>query len=427
MTQRDSGRMERLLVSFVVAGSFLRLLVCFQHNPQDYLFSDPLRHWQNGALLLHPDIMGTSNPILYQLYVHILRLLTGDNRYWVALACGVLSVITPWTYYRASRECGLGRRRALLVWALIAWTPSLFAIYHYMMMETLLLPLIGTGLWMTARSMRKGSLGSWLAAVFCWTLACLTKASAVPLAGVCLLYSWWVTGTRIKHAGAAVLLVGVLLLPNAIRTRYYLGVCAPLGSPWIVKVQHYSGAREIRVACGRAKYRFASPSVAVQPLAPLSPWAIRRAWEKSVVSVEVDTATWDEDWRRFYRSLDVGWRERSLQLLENAVLFAFSPSWPDSDPREWGGWASYHFRWIWLPLVLFVLGCNLRAFLQREVLLLPVAVTAFTLFLAFQNAATMEGRYRKPLEPLLVMNCIWATVPCTVGGRAKHMQPGSRA
>jgi hypothetical protein len=31
----------------------------------------------------------------------------------------------------------------LWVWALIAWTPSLFVIYHFIMMETLLLLLEG--------------------------------------------------------------------------------------------------------------------------------------------------------------------------------------------------------------------------------------------------------------------------------------------
>ena len=39
--------------------------------------------------------------------------------------------------------------------------------------------------------------------------------------------------------------------------------------------------------------------------------------------------------------------------------------------------------------------------------MLPVAVTLFTLFLALQNVVTFEGRYRKPLEPLLLLNFVW--------------------
>jgi len=40
----------RILTFLIVVGSCVRILVCFQHNPMDYLWSDPLRHWMNGLL-----------------------------------------------------------------------------------------------------------------------------------------------------------------------------------------------------------------------------------------------------------------------------------------------------------------------------------------------------------------------------------------
>jgi hypothetical protein len=58
-------------------------------------------------------------------------------------------------------------------------------------------------------------------------------------------------------------------------------------------------------------------------------------------------------------------------------------------------------------LIVFVLSWNVYRFLQGCLDLLPVAVTLFTLFLLLQNVATAEGRYRKPLEPLLLMNAVW--------------------
>ena len=445
---RDNKNIYRLLIILVIAGSLLRLFVCFQHNPLDYLFSDPLRHWLNGARFFHPDIIGASDPFLYQVYIFILRVLTGDNRYLIAITCGILSAIMPWTYYRSVREFGFSRNSAMVVWALIAWMPSLFTIYHYIAMETILMPLLGLSIWMTGRFMRKGTMGAWIIVVFCWTLACLTKATVVPLAAVCLIYSLWILKdrigqpcpsteckerqdntappyhpnnslmkSRIRYAATGLLLVILLFLPNALRTKHYLGFFAPLGNPWIVKIQHYSGAREIKIDSGKSKFRFASPSVTIRPLTPLSLWAIRRAWEDTTVIVKIDPANGEKDWQRTYQALNIGWKERSLQLMENVILFLFSPSWPDCNRHEWDGWLTHHLRWLWIPLIFFVFDCNLREFWRQQFCLIPVAVTVFPLFLAFQNLATTEGRYRKPLEPLLLINLVWSVIPSASSGR----------
>jgi hypothetical protein len=48
-----------------------------------------------------------------------------------------------------------------------------------------------------------------------------------------------------------------------------------------------------------------------------------------------------------------------------------------------------------------------REIWKRRLHLIPVATTVFILFLALQNVVTFEGRYRKPLEPLLLLNLIW--------------------
>ncbi len=105
--------------------------------------------------------------------------------------------------------------------------------------------------------------------------------------------------------------------------------------------------------------------------------------------------------------LDTGWSQWWLQWRENLALFLFAPSWPESVAMEWDGQMEFYARWLWAPLILFVLVCNLALFLRRRFELIPVAVTFFTLFLALQNVVTFEGRYRKPLEPLLLMNLVW--------------------
>ena len=181
---------NKLLVIFIVAASCFRVFVCFVHNPMNYIFSDMLRHWNNGLRFPRGNYAGGADPIVYQVYIWLLHHLTGDNKLLIAFASALLSVLMPWTYYRAAREFGLQKTSALWVWALIAWTPSLFVIYHFIMMETMLLLLEGAALWMTARYLRKGGTEAFLTSIFFWTLASLTKPTVVPLAVVCVLWSW---------------------------------------------------------------------------------------------------------------------------------------------------------------------------------------------------------------------------------------------
>lgn len=407
----DRWSWRDLWVALILLGTLTRLLVCFQHNPSDYLFSDPKRHWLNGERLFSPDLMGAGDPILYQVYVALVRALTRDNAILLALSAALLSVLMPWTFYRAGRELGLGKTQALAGWALIACTPSLFTIYHYFMMETLLLPLVGLALWATARTIRINNLGSWSLAIFCWGLAVAVKPTVAPLAAICGAYAWWMARHKWRRVIVAALAVIVIFSPNAVRTKRYLGFYAPLGNPWLTKIQHASGAREIKIKFNSGQWGFASPSASIMPLFPLTTWAIRRAHEESRIWVEIDSGRGEEDWIQSYLKLNPTWQERLTQWGENILLFLFAPSWPDDNRREWDGWLAYHGRWMWAPLIFFLFDCNVREFARRRFELLPVAATGFTLFFLLQNSATMEGRYRKPLEPLLLLNLVWAVCP----------------
>jgi hypothetical protein len=395
----------------IVIAYLVRIYVCFQHNPCDYLFSDPKRHWLNGERFSHPDLMGASDPILYQIYIFLLRAITEDNRFLIAAASAILSLLMPWFFYRASRELGFRKNAALLAWALIAWTPSLFVIYHYCMMETLLLPFVGASLWMSGRFLRKGTAGSFFATSALWTLSCLTKQTVLPLALVCIGWIWWQRSRSfglLLSTGAACI---VLLIPSALRSQNRLGFPAPFGNPWLTMIQHRSGDKTIRIQFKNGTWGFSSPSCYIQPLLPLSFWAMQRAWTDSEISVTVDPAKGASDWKSAYQNLHVTPQQWITQLGENFLLFLFAPSWPDCNENEWDGWLSYISRWMWAPIIFFVLDCNIRQFFIKRIDLLPLAVTTFILFLAFQNVVTTEGRYRKPLEPLLLMNFVWTLTP----------------
>ncbi len=407
---------QRVVLFLILAASCFRVFICFQHNPMDYLASDMARHWSDGVNF---PATGLSDPILYQVYIYLLSHLTGGQRLLIALASSLLSVFMPWTYYRAAREFGLKETAALWVWALIAWTPSLLVIYHYIMMETLLLLLEGVALWMTGRYLRKGGTRPFLDMVFFWTLAALTKPTVIPLAGICVLWCIWKKLPSLRTVGFGALVVVLLLLPSAIRSKAQLGFVAPFGNSWFIKIQHRSGARTIylnfythpnifnRNPVADDEFHSTSPSCYVKPLSPLSDWELRRSSDTSRIVMFIDSANGEQDWKNRYAALNVSRQEWLAQWRENMVYFLFAPSWPESIVLEWDGHMELEARWMWAPLIVFVLIANLWGFLHRRLYLIPVAVTLFALFLALQNVVTFEGRYRKPLEPLLMLNLVW--------------------
>jgi hypothetical protein len=421
---------NKLLVIFIVAASCFRVFVCFVHNPMNYIFSDMLRHWNNGLRFPRGNYAGGADPIVYQVYIWLLHHLTGDNKLLIAFASALLSVLMPWTYYRAAREFGLPKTSALWVWALIAWTPSLFVIYHFIMMETMLLLLEGAALWMTARYLRKGGTEAFLTSIFFWTLASLTKPTVVPLAVVCVLWSWWKKSTPLRDIAAGAVLAIIMLVPQAARSKIELGFFAPFGNPWLTRIIHRSGARTSyfryyppshgpgKLSVADINMVFGSPSCFIRPLEPVSSWAIRRAFGDSKAYVTIDGSYGERDWKAAYEQYNHDRDEWLAQWRENIILFFFAPSWPETGASEWDGHLEYSTRWIWAPLILFVFVCNAREFARRRFDLIPVAVTLFTLVMALQNAVLTEGRYRKPVEPVLLLNAVWilSRKPARAGG-----------
>ena len=411
----------KLLVLFIIAASLARILVCFYFNPMSSLQSDMMRHWMNGALFPRNGYTGAGDPIGYQIYIFVLHNLTADNRFLVALASALMSIAMPWTYYRAARNFGMDKIPSLWVWLLIAWTPSLVTIYHFIMMETLLLLLEGVALWTTARYLRKGTTKAFLWFIVCWTLACLTKPTVAPLAAICGLWSWWKKRPSIKDLALAAVIAIVMLVPPAVHSKVTLGFVAPFGNPWLTKLMLRSGAKLTYVhyyfhsstldPMGTqpkdANLVFSSPSCDPAALAPLSSWAMRRASGNSIARFVVNSAYGERDWKAGYERYNHDSNEWLAQWRENIILFLFSPSWPEAYYDGRFTVVERTFRWLWAPLILLVLVLNFREFAHRRFDLIPVAVTLFTLLLAFQNEVLMEGRYRKPVEPLLLLNLVW--------------------
>lgn len=403
--------LRRLLFTAALSGTVARFSSCIIFNPMDQLYSDMARHWENGGRFLNPWRFGGIDPIFYQFYLFVLRTATADNRLLVGALTGILSAVMPWFYYRAAREFHIPKDYSLALWALVAWMPSLFTVYSFFLNETLLIALMGLGLWAAGRSIRKKTLVSFFLAVLVWTLAILTKRTCLPVAAILLVYAWWCGTRRLRTVLYAGLLAGILVTPNIFRSWNLIGFPAPFGSGNIASIQHKSWATRIKITWDKVNLEFGSPSSYIAPLAPLSDWHTKPGSEDSTFLVKVSKANGERDWKEAWagiRDVPEAWFGR---WTENMILFLFAPSWPESNEDFWIGRVNFWQKWLWAPLIGAVLAGNLVFALKGCFHIIAIATTSLTLLLLLQNEYPMEGRYRKPLEPLLLLNVVWLLAP----------------
>jgi hypothetical protein len=381
-----------------------RLLYPFFDSPLNHLFSDPLRHWENGANFLHPSVMGCMDPRLYQLWIFALRRLAQGFAPTVLLGCGILCAAMPYGWYRALRELQ-SKRRALLGAILIGIIPESISLYAYFMNETLLLALMGFCFWLTLRSRRKGTLSAFIAAVVVWLCAALTRTVAAPMAVSCVTWLWFTQPQRFNKLIAGVALTCMFAIPAGLYGSAKLGFFAPLGNLYFNEIYNVSGMRDIAIDYGPdGSYRFGSPSFYNPTFWPFSRWTTGRS---GVVSIKVDLtqgrASWisEKDRVRRQRTFPI-WRQR----LEDSAYLMFAQSWPNSDPAGVFGRLTLWTRWIWAPLILFVCWGSLRRRYRGAANLVPLCALETITLLVLQNQGVMEGRFREPVDEILVCSAL---------------------
>jgi hypothetical protein len=392
----------------ISAGCALRVLEAFRHNPMDEMFSDPLRHWTFGRETLGTQPWAFIDPPLFQMWVSLVQKWSLGIPKLVAAYAAALSVLTSWLWYRFVRETVRSRILALAAWALLAWLPSWIAIFRYFVTETLFLPLMGASLWQTMRADRKRTQGAFCAMVLLWVLTGLTRGIAVPMGGLAGAWVWLRQGGKVKKAAAGAVIVLALCVPLAIRNYEFVNLWSPLGSGWPNQIYATSGAHDIHLHLTRDgavwDYQFGSPSLYAPQLAPLSAWAPNRA---GIVNVSADLREGARDWRAASEANALHGVARLRLQFENLVLVMLGESWPDKNLDCQVVRAALAMRWIWAPLLLLVaVAAALR---WRDTLcrpLVPILIVCWFVFQAVSLLAVNEGRYRKPLEGLLVVEIV---------------------
>lgn len=411
---KPSKILSILLWLAIAQGSLTHIVTAMQFNPIHYPYmTDPYRHWLFAQQTLYSHPMAAIDPLLYQVWLSAVAKVTAGDPVAIGFYSGILSALNPYCWYLFLKEALDDEIMARTGWALLLWLPSWLGIYSYFMPETLLLPLLGLALWLTWRSKRVQSVGSFVGCTFAWLLACLTRAVALPMA---VMSAFWLLkgDSQFKKKRLLLILITVpMLLVPAYRSYKLLGVWSPFGYPLMNQIYMVSGAKEFHVefvrdpARGAVELNYQSPSLTENPLEPLSNWHSSR---EGKLSYRIFLDHGADDWMEVLAQNKHDWVFQSKMMLENAVYFLFGRSWPDYDDQHDRLWESLQvqMRWMWAPLLLIAAAGNLFIFVRRKALpFLPVLVMVSWILGLTVCMGVNEGRYRKPIEGLLIANILW--------------------
>jgi hypothetical protein len=381
-----------------------RLLYPFFNSPLDHLFSDPLRHWDNGGQFLHPSIMGSIDPFLFQLWIFVLRRIAQGTTPAVLLGCGLLCAAMPYGWYRALRELQT-RERALAGALLIGLIPESLSLYGYFMNETLLITLLGFCFWSTLRANRKRTVGAFTLAALAWACAAFTRTIAVPMAIGCLAWLWFTQPQRPVKALAALALGLLFAVPAGLHARAKLGFFAPLGNLYFNEIYSVSGLREINIDYGPdGTYHFGCPSFYNPTFYPFSTWTTNRV---GVIFVAINLSGGRDAWIREKERV-AGlhtfpvWRRR----MEDVVYLLFGQIWPNSDRSTVLGWLTVWSRWIWPVVLLRIVWAACQRRFRGPAIVLPVCALVTVALLALQSEGVMEARFREPIDAILIASLL---------------------
>ncbi len=397
---RTEKSLQRLFASLLL----LRLLYPFFDSPLEHLFSDPQRHWENGARLLRPSILGSIDPFLYQVWIYLLRFAAHGSAPAVALGSGLLCAAMPYGWYRALREL-LTQERALVAACVIAVIPESVGIYAYFMNETLLLSLLGFCFWTTLCAHRKGTLAAFVLTAALWSCAVFTRTIALPMAAACLAWLWATQAQKISKSLAAGAIVLLLAIPAGLHSQAKLGFFAPLGNLYFNEIYSASGQREIEVNYGaEGAYHFGCPSFYNPTFYPFSDWSTGR---RGIASIAIDLTQGRAGWlaekqRMASERTFPGWRQRG----EDVLYLLFGQSWPNSDRSSVVGWLTLWTRWVWAPLIAVVAVALFKHRYRGQEMILPICGLGTLVLLALQSEGVMEARFREPIDAILVCSAL---------------------
>jgi hypothetical protein len=208
-----------------------------------------------------------------------------------------------------------------------------------------------------------------------------------------------------------------LLIPAGLHGRIALRYFAPFGNLYLNEIYHAGLRKNIQIDLGsHGVFGFGSPSYYNPTFYPFSDWTTARTGTYAIV---VDTSRGRADWiRDLAQARAQSMPQRWLDFGENLCYLFFGQSWPDDDRSTLLGTLAVWWRWLFVPTVLWTLVALVRRRICGRGVLLPVCALLSLLLLAVQREGIMEGRYRKPVEPLFL-----AAIIISLGARSSRSAP----
>lgn len=400
-------RIDRGLMILLVMVLVFRFFYPYFNNPFDHLFSDPLRHWDNARYLFQDRLFAGFDPKGYQFFLGGLYAVVGENRPFFTLVIGLLSAVTGLVWYCVAREL-LPSRWGQVTGILLALSPASLTMFGYFMNETLLAALLGGALWASLVADRTRQTRYLVLAVLFWGLAMLTRVIVIPMAILFLLALLWRLPHRGRHAVLGVLIMAALFIPATWFTHARLNVMTPFSYGALGQTYALSRLSKIEIKINNESWWFESPSYHTKPLAPFSDFHLPRTLPYSVT---VDTQRAGKDWQEIIESLQqrFTWNDWRVQIAHNMIFFFFAPSWPNA--YQTGSLTqvphlAYWQRFMWAPMVVMGLLALPWVRLVPMMWVMMAGLYGTIFLLMFQTSGVMEGRYRMPLEPVMILTSV---------------------
>jgi len=402
-----ANHINLMLWLLIISASLIRITTPFIYNPIDALWSDPGRWWEYASTGTDTPPLALIDPVFYQAWLSFVAKLTLDIPELTALYSGLLSVITPWLWYRFLREILASKQLALTGWAILAWLPSWIGIYSYFMSETLILPLLGISFWFSARSYRRQDHKAFLLALLFWIFCSLTRAICAPMGALVLLWIWFHQKRKMQTALLAIAMVSLIFTAISFRAYERSGMLLPFGQSHLNEIYAKSGKKTISVEYYSSSdygfiYGFGSPSIGLYPFFPFSVWQTHRDGE---VKIRIDLENLAQSWQTEKQRLLSSPVKYFPLVQENLIFLFFGTSWPDENDQHLFEYFSNIMRFIWLPLFLWAIYLLAKAIYTGEKKLAPIFLAAILSWFIFQGLfliSVNEGRYRKPVEGIII-------------------------
>jgi hypothetical protein len=389
---------------------FIRLCLVIYFPPTEYLYSDMIRHWENGERLFNPSLMGGVDPKLYQVWIFLMRKLSFGSNHLACFYTGLLSAFFAYTWYLVAREL-FSKRIAYIFGIILALHPNYSMFYSYFMNETIILPAVGVATWLTLRAERKRNFWACQFALLAWSIAIFARISVVPLAFAGFIYILSFHPSRVRGFGLALVILSAMLIPAGLHSMKGTNIFNPLQFTELNQLYRYTDKKWFQI---NVKYpdggvyigRWATPSYSTNMLAPFGNFETKR--QEGVQQYYINFAEGKTSWQQALESQkenytsDMRWND----FIENLVFFTFGAHFPDAQANSpnFLSRLAFHFRWFWVVVIFAfaVFTPFIKVSAREAYILVSVAITVAALLL--QQTGVMEARFRRVIEPDLLIS-----------------------